>query len=142
MKVEQLKAELVVFKGLMSNVSSAFLPLPLRDPRVLGRSWPFSVSVPPSLPLPILLGLCSFSRQVLALLQRRWLSLPIEAISESRVLSALAGSHCIPALGRRSPSDQKDEGFKSSTNYVSKLKWELHSPGASCLGFCVNPAAC
>lgn len=26
MKVEQLKAELVVFKGLMSNVSSAFLP--------------------------------------------------------------------------------------------------------------------
>lgn len=119
MKVEQLKAELVVFKGLMSNVSSAFLPLPLRDPRVPG---------PPSLPLPILLGLCSLSRQVLALLQRRRLSLTIETISESRVPSSLAGSHCIPALGRRSPSDQKDEGFKSSTNFVSKLKWECAQP--------------
>lgn len=40
MKVEQLKAELVVFKGLMSNVSSACLPLSLRDAQVLGCSSP------------------------------------------------------------------------------------------------------
>lgn len=47
MKVEQLKAELVVFKGLMSNVSLAFLPPFSRDARVLGC---------PSLPLPSFWG--------------------------------------------------------------------------------------
>lgn len=59
MKVEQLKAELVVFKGLMSNVSSACLPLSLRDAQVLGCSSP---------PLPVLPRCCSFSRQALGLL--------------------------------------------------------------------------
>lgn len=74
MKVEQLKAELVVFKGLMSNVSSACLPL------LSGCAWPAlpCAAVPaPShpggaLPLPQ----ASFSRQTAALLQRRRLGPP------------------------------------------------------------------
>lgn len=42
MKVEQLKAELVVFKGLMSNVSSDF-PLGSQGPSDGLRALPFSV---------------------------------------------------------------------------------------------------
>lgn len=50
MKVEQLKAELVVFKGLMSNVSWAFLPLSPRDPWVLAAPGPSVSLCHPSLP--------------------------------------------------------------------------------------------
>ena len=57
MKVEQLKAELVVFKGLMSNVSAAAAPRNLPEqagPSSLGRLTSWSLP-PPGVPC---LSLC------------------------------------------------------------------------------------
>lgn len=59
MKVEQLKAELVVFKGLMSNVSADF---PLGSQGPLGGLLLLPVSVPCatfSSHFPTLSGFCS-----------------------------------------------------------------------------------
>lgn len=50
MKVEQLKAELVVFKGLMSNVSSDF---------PLGSQGPSDGLRAPTLQCPVLSSCCS-----------------------------------------------------------------------------------
>lgn len=121
MKVEQLKAELVVFKGLMSNVSSAFLPTP-----VLCCCWPFRVPVPP-LPAPSHPPWALLFPEVFIQETKRLLpcckgggsaSRLVEAISESRALSSLAAHTVIPALRRWSQNHQKDEGFKFSISYV------------------------
>lgn len=77
MKVEQLKAELVVFKGLMSNVSAATAPLtlPLRAPpqgtcnQAQQACGPLS-SCPPPLP-PLSCAACFFCPRHLLIQEKK-----------------------------------------------------------------------
>lgn len=101
MKVEQLKAELVVFKGLMSNVSSCPPPPgPRPFPSSLGFALPHG---------PHGLHCCPVVKEEAQ--PHGWSKPLAEADS-------LAAHTLIPALGRWSQNHQKAEGFKSSISYV------------------------